>query len=491
MEKSLGIDIHGDYAALTLVGKSFNRPALLRTHWFPLAPGQSPEETGSKMVEEIQRFLKQDGSTPKNVVLGLPRRDIIVHALSLPSPDSQALDGIIHLEIDRHLAAPIETLQMSYHALPLGDNLYHVLVAAAKKNLADNYIQTIADANLEAKQVTLALTSQIQILTNNRNMTTGLHAILDIGPRSVEISLWKDKKVLISRYVPSPTEDMKERFFKKQATSKDDSILDAFSQFIIKTLELTLDGCKTLDSNETLEAIHVFGGGHTQSALIESLQSKTNIKVAAAPWPNLIKKVPPPEAVPAFQLTSLGLALHPYFKTRFNLDLSADGKPIQTNGSLWKVSAVCAVLLFALAYGIWMYKAKTNETILASLNQQLEEIKPRAYGLKDIDQEFSTLSAQIESLNAIDRRSPVKLPILLELSRILPKNTWASRINIQPGKVEIKGLSASASGLIPKLEASPIFRQVTFKGSVIKRGDKENFTIQLELESGDHEKPEA
>lgn len=490
MEKSLGIDIHGDYAALTLVGKAMNRPTLLQAHWFPLSPDGSPEDTGRHLVEEIRRFLNQDGSSPKHVILGLPRRDIIVHALSLPSPDLNALDGIIQLELDRHLAAPIESLQMSYHALPLGDNLYHVLVAAAKKSLTEDYTRWASDANLDAKQITLALSSQIQILTHNKSMASGLHAILDVGPKSVEISLWKDKKVLISRYIPSAPANLGEQFFKKMSEGGNQE-LETFCVFLNKSLELTLDGCKTLDSNDTLEAIHIFGGGHAQQALVENLQSKTEIKVHTAPWPNIIKKSPPPELIPAFQLTSLGLALQPHFKSRFSLNLNAEGKPANGNGSLWKVSAVCALLLFVIALGIWKSKETMHEATLASLNQQLEEIKPKAYSLTNIDQEFSKLSAQLDSLNAIDRRSPLKLPILLELSRLLPKSTWVSRINIQPGRVEIKGLSASASGLIPKLEASPMFQEVTFKGSVIKRGDKENFTIQLKMESGDHEKPEA
>ncbi len=440
---------------------------------------------------EIRRFLDQDGSSPKHIILGLPRRDIIVHALSLPSPDFQALDGIIRLELDRHLAAPIETLQMSYHAQPLANNLYHVLVAAAKKNLAENYARWISDANLEANQVTFALTSQVQLLTQGGISGKGPHAIMDIGPGSLEISLWKENKILISRYVPYLNENLGDLFFKPSSGSEDDSPLELFAQFMMKSLELTLDGCKMLESDESLEAIHVFGGGHAQSTLAEKLQAQTEIEVHTPSWPSLIKSPPPAEILPAFNLTSLGLAVKPFFKTRFELDLNADGQSANSNGSVWKVSAVCTLLLIILVFGIWTFKSKSREATLASLNQQLDEIKPQAFQLKEIDQEFLELSEKIESLNAIDRRTPVKLPILLELSRILPKNTWVSRITIQPGKVEIKGLSASASGLIPKLEASSLFRQVTFKGSVIKRGNKENFTIQLELESGNDQKPEA
>ena len=150
--------------------------------------------------------------------------------------------------------------------------------------------------------------------------------------------------------------------------------------------------------------------------------------------------------------------------------------------SAWKSTAVVSVIIFAALVGLLLGQTYKNENTLNSLNHQLEEIKPLAAELQKIDQQYENLSSYTEALNAIERQSPLKLPLLQELSKKLPKDTWVTRISIKRNQMEVQGYSASASKLIPLIEKSRFFKDTQFKGSVTTRALGKRFTIRSTME---------
>jgi general secretion pathway protein L len=78
----------------------------------------------------------------------------------------------------------------------------------------------------------------------------------------------------------------------------------------------------------------------------------------------------------------------------------------------------------------------------------------------------------------------MSLNILKELTTVLPKNTWLSRARITQTTVEIEGYAASATGLLPKLEASPLFKKAEFSSPTFRdtRMNADRFNIKMEIE---------
>ena len=137
------------------------------------------------------------------------------------------------------------------------------------------------------------------------------------------------------------------------------------------------------------------------------------------------------------------------------------------------------LILLTGAFASHIYQ---NERTLESLNRQLEEVKPLAKNLEKIDEEYAALQGYWESLNVIERQSPLKLPLIQELSQKLPKDTWVTRIAIKHNQVEIRGYSASTSQLIPRLEESEFLENTQFKGSVTTQKLGKRFTILSTME---------
>ena len=67
--------------------------------------------------------------------------------------------------------------------------------------------------------------------------------------------------------------------------------------------------------------------------------------------------------------------------------------------------------------------------------------------------------------------------MLIELSRIIPKDTWLKKIQFKKGQMKIKGISGSASRLVPIVENSNFFRDTRFMGTIITDSGGEKFTI--------------
>jgi len=481
-EQYLGIDIRDDYAALTLVGKTWRGVDIVRSHWFRLYPEQGDEETEGLFVQELGNFLKIGSVKPREVLLSLPRQNSTVQSFDVPATDAQALDSMIKLEIDRHFAFPLESMSMSYHVVPVAPNRNHVIAAAAKRELIGMYLNWLNRAGLKPEGVDLSLSSQMNLLIQNGELGSKLQAIVDVSSTRVDVSLIKGKTLITSRSVTIPDKEFKKVFFHQDLPeSLVDQVAESFSGFLTEILESTLYGCKSLENEESITQINLFGGGRGAEVLVSALQTQTGVKTEVV-LPTFLKKDSPLSFIPSFQMTSLGLALRPALTDPIELNLQLNSLHKPKRKSAWKSTVILSVTILTVFAGLLLGQTYRNKNTLDSLNRQLEEIKPLTSKLQKIDQQYADLSGYMETLNTIERQSPLKLPLIQELSQKLPKDTWLTRISIKQSLVEIQGYSASASELIQKLEESEFLKNTQFKGSVTTQALGKRFTIRSTME---------
>ena len=80
-----------------------------------------------------------------------------------------------------------------------------------------------------------------------------------------------------------------------------------------------------------------------------------------------------------------------------------------------------------------------NNVTLSSLETQLSEVKSKVGALEKVDLEFENLKRFVTIFNAIDKREPLKLPIIEELTRILPQDTWLTDMSMKKNKIDCYG----------------------------------------------------
>ncbi len=121
------------------------------------------------------------------------------------------------------------------------------------------------------------------------------------------------------------------------------------------------------------------------------------------------------------------------------------------------------------------------------------EIAVRRGEVKKIEvlkKDLEGVEKEIAAIETFKTSRPVTLNLLKEMTRVLPTNTWLSRIRFTESTVEIEGYAASATEILPKLEASAYFKKVEFVSPTSRdvRLNADRFSIKMEIEGLPEEK---
>jgi hypothetical protein len=102
-----------------------------------------------------------------------------------------------------------------------------------------------------------------------------------------------------------------------------------------------------------------------------------------------------------------------------------------------------------------------------------------------VAQELESKRRLLGTIDSLDGGAVRPLPVLRELTDLLPNDAWLTTISIDGKGVELTGQAAAASGLIPLLENSPRFARVEFASPVTRGRDREQFRIRAAWETPD------
>ena len=156
----------------------------------------------------------------------------------------------------------------------------------------------------------------------------------------------------------------------------------------------------------------------------------------------------------------------------------AEGKPP------WVLTAVLSAALAAAGLFLLISPLQLEERRIGEIDRQIELHKDDVRKADAVKREAEGLEAEIASIYRFKAQRPMTLEILRELTAVIPKSTWLSRARITDNTVDIEGYAATATDILPLLEASPYFRKVEFASPTLRdvRLNAERFTIRMEQE---------
>ena len=104
--------------------------------------------------------------------------------------------------------------------------------------------------------------------------------------------------------------------------------------------------------------------------------------------------------------------------------------------------------------------------------------------VETLKKDTETLNEEISTINNFKENSPMALNLIRELTAVLPKTAWLTRIRITETAVNIEGYAESATGLLSKLEASKYFKKAEFASPTFRdaRQNADRFIIKMEIE---------
>jgi Tfp pilus assembly protein PilN len=144
--------------------------------------------------------------------------------------------------------------------------------------------------------------------------------------------------------------------------------------------------------------------------------------------------------------------------------------------------AAATVLLAILALLAPSWREQRH---LSRLNAEIARLDP---SVKDADRVLRELERKrklIATADAVESAAIRPLPVLRDLTELLPNDAWLTTVSLDPKGVELTGAAAAASTLIPLLENSPRLERVEFSSPVTRsRDNKEQFRIRAAWEAG-------
>ena len=119
---------------------------------------------------------------------------------------------------------------------------------------------------------------------------------------------------------------------------------------------------------------------------------------------------------------------------------------------------------------------------IQALEPLLEAASAKAEVTHRLRKEVDELTANSRFLTDKKQSSLPVLEVMDELTRILPDDTWITRLDIKGSELQIQGQSSSAAALIPLIESSSILQDPRFRSPVtqIPRSNAERFHLSAE-----------
>jgi Tfp pilus assembly protein PilN len=284
-------------------------------------------------------------------------------------------------------------------------------------------------------------------LNGDRDKT---YFLADLKPEGIELAVLRSGGLVYNR----------------ESTRADDA---SMKQLLLAEMEIAA-GKVRLDPEETIEGL-VLAGEESEAALealredvpsCQLLGSRLRLKVPARNV-HLLK-----EAV-----TSLGLA---YAGIRRGQPMKLNLLPAEfrTRQKRWAYipTIILGMGLIAVSVGFAFRQMVQQQILTRELDKEIKSLDGPSARVRDLRTQAQNAERRVRAVEEVLNRRDQNLELLRELTTLLPADTYLTLYRNQDCTLSLNGQSppTSSSDLIPKLEKSPLIKDVvtttaTFKNS--------------------------
>ena len=450
----LGIYVGTHEVALAHVSKRFFSVSLKQARTFPLPTADRPAERRQALTQAVLAFAGERRVDTRRAYLCLPREEALFNRVVLPAAARENLAQVLEYELDHLVPLPRDQLFLDWSVRSLGEDRIEVLLMCIPREVVRVYLEALGDAFVRPRGIVLASTAIADYLAFCRGGEARGPIGLMIGDgRSVELALLSDGRLLASQLVPAQHAGGAAELSRSLARQLADGAVAAEDTQLFRW-QL---------ANGSGPALPDIGDGDLLRLASGRLEAPTEFFEARDP------------AV----LPAVGAALDAVREGSVPVNLlPAEGRLRDEGISL------TTIILFVMAgvlLLVWGGSALVKDEILRrQLRDELAARAPQMEEARNTQAEIADYRRQVDILvPAQERRATA---ILKELSDVVPQDAHLTSLNMRQDRLTLEGLARSASELVPALDKSKLFRNVSFSSPTTKTGDKERFTLTAEVE---------
>jgi Tfp pilus assembly protein PilN len=134
---------------------------------------------------------------------------------------------------------------------------------------------------------------------------------------------------------------------------------------------------------------------------------------------------------------------------------------------------------------IWLLSPlQSADTKITAIESEIASRRGEVKKIETMKNDLESLEKDISVIRTFGGSRATMLNLTREMTTVLPRDTWLSRLRITESTVEIEGYASQATEILPKLEASPRFKKVEFAAPTARdtRLNADRFIIKMEIE---------
>jgi len=415
--------------------------------------------------KEIDQFFRSIRVSRESIVLGLPRRDVIFRYIDLPAEVSDNLKQVVEYQVQSYEPTDEERYYYDFTLLKPapGAKRIQVLLVMSRRSVLEAHMKLLKDLGLKPAAVSIGSIGLANLfLQSGRPMNGRLFMLADLSAQGIEVMTLRNGSLLYSH---------------ESARNAPDSWKEA----LLREVEAAAERIR-LGPEDAIDKL-VLAGESSQEARADLGDAISDCDLVGSyvrfemPAQN---RAHLQEAASSLGLAYSGLAHRPAI--RLNL-LPAEMRYRQKRWA-YVPSIILGIIVLGLLIAIGARETLQERRLVQRLDMEIGALKERVDRVQKLRAEAKRLESEVRAMEDLLQKRDMNLELLQELTTILPNDTFLSVFSNKDGTVQIAGSSTAAPDLVPKLEKSPLFKEVVQRGQIFKDAQtgKDRFIFEMKLE---------
>jgi|WetSurMetagenome_2_1015567.scaffolds.fasta_scaffold08349_6 Tfp pilus assembly protein PilN len=462
--RALCATIEKDATSVAYGSRVLSRTIIKGARDYPFEEGKFPQP--DVFASSLSLAINDFGAGKADITLSIPKAWAVIKTAEFPLAVRENLSNVVEYELDRITPFGSDDAFFDFRVVDEKEDKLVLLVIAAKADMIRPYIEALKEKGINVSRITVDMSG---IETAFRFADKKAESIfLEIRKDTYEGALFLNGLIggAFSGSFGSAEDASRIKLLAKEIGPLADT-LKIHEKPVVLNVVLK-------DKNHVLKEMLRSGLPGTVRILNETAM---DIKV--------------PGHTNGLPYAAVGGVLESIWPKANGLNLLDRGvhekpKPPLLLTALLAVSIVVMWVLYVIA------PLKIEEKRLQEIDHQIDIRKDEIRKVEALKKEIDALQADINTINDFKHGRPMALNILKELTTILPKSTWLSRLRIGETTVDLEGYASSASGLLSRLESSSYFKKAEFASPTFRdvRMNADRFNIKMEIEGFTKEKQE-
>lgn len=429
----------------------FSRITVKGARVYPFEKGKYP--TPANVASALDLARNELKAFRSEITLSIPKAWAVVTSAELPVTVKENLANVISYELDRLTPFTADSALYDFRILGEEDRKLSIMLIAARTDLINPYLEALREKGVRVDRLTVSPSAIGTFCTHGHAQQGTVFA--NVGDGEYEVGLILD--TLLTSLCAGNLD---------QASS-----LDSVVEEINRCAETATK------RGRTPRLVLCAEEGDLRSELKKRVPSAVDLldgSEGTLSLPQAGGRIPPAAA---------GSMLESLWPQAKGFNLLQKGRRDRTRTPVvFTIVLLLALLTIGILYVI--APLRIEEKRLEEIDRRVAAIRPEVKKVEALKKEVDALEGEISTINDFKKGKPTALHILKELTTILPKNAWLTRVRVTDTTVEIDGYAAAATELLSKLEASPYLKKVEFASPTFRdvRLNSDRFVIKMEIE---------